>query len=322
MDEDYTCTVSESNRIISMFGWLKKIYSSNLSESIREANAPLLCSATTTAASSPTPRRVEAPKIRKGVPLFQVKPQLEKYNTAIFSLNYALYGNVSARIMGSLQEFTPNVEVYSIDEAFMDLEGCRCMSCQELGREIQGKIFKWTGIPVTLGIAETKTLAKVATHIAKRSRKAAGVLDLYQSPYQDVALVRTPVEKVWGIGPKYAQKLYANDITTALALRNANTRWIRKNLSLNAHQMVMELRGISCIELDACPQPRKSATCSRIFGVPIETISELREALAVYVSRAAEKLRRERLAASAVTVSIHTDQFSSGHRTTRRRREP
>lgn len=113
-------------------------------------------------------KEVETLKIPKGAPLFQVKPLLEKHNAAIFSSNYALYGDVSARIMGSLQEFTPNVEVYSIDEAFIDLEGCRCMSYHELGREIQGKIFQWTGIPVTLGIAKTKTLAKVATHIAKR----------------------------------------------------------------------------------------------------------------------------------------------------------
>lgn len=126
---------------------------------------------------------VKAMKIRKGVLLFQVKSLLEKHNAAIFSSNYALYGDYSERIMESLREFTPDVEVYSIDEAFMDLEGCRSMSLQELGREIQAKIFQWTGIPITLGIAETKTLAKVATHIAKASPKAAGVLDLYKSPY-------------------------------------------------------------------------------------------------------------------------------------------
>lgn len=136
------------------------------------------------------------------------------------------------------------------------------------------------------------------------------MLDLYRSPYQEIALERTPVEKVWGIGPQYAQKLYSNDIPTALALRNANTRWIRKNLSVTGHRLVMELRGISCIELETSPPPRKSATCSRTFGVPVETISELREALAVYVTRAAEKLRRERLAASAMAVSIHTDRFA------------
>jgi DNA polymerase V len=255
---------------------------------------------------------VKALKIRKGIPLFQVRPLLEKHNAAIFSSNYALYGDFSERIMESLREFTPEVEVYYIDEAFMELEGCRSMSLQKLGREIQGKIYQWTGIPITLGIAETKTLAKVATHIAKRSPKAAGVLDLYKSPYQEIALERTPVGKVWGIGHRYEKKLLANEIMTALALRNANTRWIRKNLTVNVHRLVLELRGISCLELETCPPSRKSVTCSRTFGVVVERLSEVREALAVYVTRAAEKLRREGLAASAVTVSIHTDSFARG----------
>ena len=255
---------------------------------------------------------VKALKIRKGVPLFQVRSLLEKHNAAIFSSNYALYGDFSERIMESLREFTPEVEVYSIDEAFMELEGCRSMSLQELGREIQGKIYQWTGIPITLGIAETKTLAKVATHIAKRSPKARGVLDLYKSPYQEIALERTPVGKVWGIGHRYEKNLLANEIMTALELRNANTRWIRKNLTINVHRLVLELRGISCLELETCPPPRKSVTCSRTFGVLAERLSEVREALAVYVTRAAEKLRREGLAASALTVSIHTDSFARG----------
>jgi DNA polymerase V len=255
---------------------------------------------------------VKALNIRKGVPLFQVQRLLEKHNAAILSSNYALYGDISERIMESLREFTPEVEIYSIDEAFLDLEGCRSMSLQELGREIQGKIYQWTGIPITLGIAETKTLAKVATHIAKRSPKAAGVLDLYKSPYQELALERTSVGKVWGIGQQYEKKLLANEIMTALALRDANTGWIRKNLTINVHRLVMELRGISCIELETCPPPRKSVTCSRTFGVAVERLSEVREALAVYVTRAAEKLRRDRLAASALTVSIHTDRFALG----------
>lgn len=255
---------------------------------------------------------IKALNIRKGTPLFQVKPLLEKHGVAIFSSNYALYGDISERIMASLREFTPDVEVYSIDEAFMELEGCRSVSLEALGREIQGKIYQWTGIPVTLGIAETKTLAKVATRIAKQSPKAAGVLDLYKSPYQEVALERTPVGEVWGVGRQYERKLLDNGITTALALRDANTRWVRKNLTVNVHRLVMELRGISCIDLETCPPPRKSVTCSRTFGSAAERLSEVREALAVYVTRAAEKLRRENLAASAITVSIHTDRFAAG----------
>lgn len=117
---------------------------------------------------------------------------------------------------------------------------------------------------------------------------------------------------MWGIGHQYEEKLQANEIMTALALRNANTGWIRKNLTINVHRLVMELRGLSCIELETSPPPRKSVTCSRTFGVAVERLSEVREALAVYVTRAAEKLRRDKLAASAITVSIHTDRFAAG----------
>jgi DNA polymerase V len=139
---------------------------------------------------------------------------------------------MSQRVMSALREFTPEVEVYSIDEAFMDLSGCKCGSLRELGQEIQRKVYQYTCIPVSVGIAETKTLAKLANYIVKQSEKAAGVLDLTRSPYQEAALERTPVEKVWGIGPAYAKLLRLAGIRTALALRDADTRWIRRKMTV------------------------------------------------------------------------------------------
>lgn len=190
--------------------------------------------------------------------------------------------------------------------------GCKRGSLRELGQEIQRKVYQYTCIPVSIGVAETKTLAKLANYIAKGSEKAAGVLDLTRSPYQEAALTRTPVEKVWGIGPAYAKLLRQAGIGTALALRDADTRWVRKKMTVVGARIVMELRGVSCLPLETCPSPRKSVTVSRSFPVCIETLEEIREAVAIYTTRAAEKLRAANLAASVMTVFIETGRFDQG----------
>jgi len=216
-------------------------------------------------------------------------------------------------MMGALQEFTPEVEVYSIDEAFMNLSGCRAgtpRDFRELGYAIREKIRQWTGIPVTVGIAETKTLAKPANHLAKKSDRCEGVLNLAGSPYKDEALSRTPVEDIWGVGPAYCKLLKQKRILTALQLRDVDTRWARKAMTVVGPRIVMELRGVSCMPLEVCPPAKKSITCSRSFGRAVDTLADLREAVAFYVTRAAEKLRRGELAASVVTTFIQTDRFS------------
>lgn len=244
-----------------------------------------------------------------GAPLFKIQRLVEAHDIEVYSSNYALYGDMSQRVMSVLREFTPAVEIYSIDEAFMDLAGIKCESYTALGRMIRERVYKYTRVPVSVGIAETKTLAKVAASIAKGSAKASGVLDLTKSPYQEVALARTPVEKVWGVGPAYAKLLRERGITTALELRDADTGWARRAMTVVGARVVMELRGVSCLPLEICPRPRKSVTVSRSFPVEVEALSELREAVAVFASRAAEKLRRDKLAASAVTVFIETNRF-------------
>jgi DNA polymerase V len=194
----------------------------------------------------------------------------------------------------------------------MDISKCRCDSYHALGIEIRDRVYLWTGVPVTVGIARTKTLAKVANHIAKNSEKAAGVLDLTDSPYTDVALERTPMEEVWGIGPAYAKLLRERGITTALALRDVDNRWARAAMTVVGARIVMELRGVSCLPLETCPPPRKSVSCSRSFPIAVNCIDELREAVSVFVTRAAERLRRHGLAASAVTISIRTSPHGEG----------
>jgi DNA polymerase V len=253
--------------------------------------------------------------VTMGVPLFKIRHLVEAHGIKVYSSNYALYGDMSQRVMGVLQSYTPDVEIYSIDEAFMQLSGCRYGTPRvpgELGREIRERVRHDTGVPVTIGIAETKTLAKLANHLAKNSKKAGGVLDLTRSPYKEVALERTPVEEVWGIGPAYSKLLKQRGIRTALQLRDVDTRWARQAMTVVGARVVMELRGVSCLPLETCPPSKKSLTCSRSFGKSTPALSDLREAVAYYTTRVAEKLRRGRLAAGVITVFVHTDRFAKG----------
>jgi DNA polymerase V len=198
--------------------------------------------------------------------------------------------------------------MYSIDECFLQLDQ-RDRDLSGLGRAIRTEIYRQTGIPLSVGIAETKTLAKVANHLAKRSQKANGVLDLTNTQYQDYALERTPIGDVWGIGPRSAKKLLAQGITTARHLRDLDLKWVRKNLSVVTARTVEELRGHSCLALDYCAPAKKSLTCSRSFRCAIESRAEFRQAVSSFTVRVGERLRSNRLAASVVTVFAETSRF-------------
>jgi len=246
--------------------------------------------------------------IGMGVPFFKVSRLVEKHNVAVFSSNYALYADMSSRVMQTLANFTPNMEIYSIDEAFLELAGIP-KDITEYARKIRATVKKWTGIPVSIGIAETKTLSKIANHIAKRSEKAFGVLNLVDSPYVDDALAATDVNDVWGVGCKTAKKLRKTSIKTALDLKKANIGYIRENFGVTGCRTVYELRGICCYELEEHPPTRKCVTVSRSFGRDVEDIEHLGQAVAAYTAMAAEKLREEKLAASAITVFAMTNRF-------------
>jgi DNA polymerase V len=211
--------------------------------------------------------------------------------------------------MDTLSDFTGEMETYSIDEAFLRLDVGANGSFTDLGREIRRRVMKHTGIPVSVGIAETKTLAKIANHHAKRSAKAGGVLDLVRSPYKDIALARVPVEDVWGVGPQYSKMLREQGIETALDLRDAPDDWVRARMTVVGLRTVKELRGEPCIPLEITPPNKKLITVSRSFGAATASLDELRAAIAFYVARAAEKLRRQKLAAGTITVFIETDRF-------------
>jgi DNA polymerase V len=246
--------------------------------------------------------------IGMGVPAFEVEDIISKNGIEVFSSNYALYADMSRRVMETLSAFTPDIEIYSIDEAFLNLGGFNC-SLTDYGQKIQQTVKQWTGMPVTVGIARTKTLAKIANRIAKKSAEANGVLDLTDSAYIDRILAETPVEKIWTVGIKTAIKLKRTGIKTALALRNADINWVRQKFGVVGIRTVYELRDICCYPLEHNPPTKKSIAVSRMFGKPIESIEELREAIASYVSRAGEKLRQQHLAAAAMTVFVTTSRF-------------
>ena len=251
--------------------------------------------------------------IGMGVPAFEVEDIIRKNSVEVFSSNYALYADMSSRVMETLSAFTPDMEVYSIDEAFLDLAGFNCSPSTSLrtdyGRKIWRTVKQWTGMPVTVGMARTKTLAKIANRVAKKSAKANGVLDLTDSPYLDKVLTETPVEKVWTVGIKSALKLKGAGIKTALALRDADIGWVRQKFGVVGVRTVYELRGISCYPLEQNPPVKKSITVSRMFGEPVESIEELKEAIASYASRAGRKLRGQGLAAGVMTVYVTTSRF-------------
>jgi DNA polymerase V len=257
-------------------------------------------------------REAKALGIGMGVPLFKVRHVVEENDVAVFSSNYALYGDLSLRLADAFQEFTPDVEVYSIDEAFLGLDAPPGQSFRDYGLEIRAKVYKWTGVPCSLGISQTKTLAKVAQRFTKKHVETQGVLDLTDPADQAAVLEETPVGDVWGVGPAYAKLLRGKGIETARQLRDADRRWVRQRMTVVGARIVEELRGVSCLPLEKCPQARKSVTCSRSFGVLVESFDEIREAVAVYMTKAAERLRRSRLAAGVVTVFINTSRFDPG----------
>lgn len=245
--------------------------------------------------------------IGMGVPEFMVREIIRTHQVQVFSSNYALYGDMSQRVMETLQQFCPDLEIYSIDEAFLSLSGFRSKNFAEYAATIRATVKQWTGIPVSIGIAGTKTLTKIAGDIAKKT--PGGVFDLLTYSDRESLLGRTAVADVWGIGRAHSAFLHQHGIRTALELSRADDHFIRKHMGIVGLRLVMELRGLSCLELELCPPPKKGITCARSFGRAITTLTEMEQAVSSYVTRAAEKLRAEKLAVTNLTVFMHTNQF-------------
>ncbi|EIO5088193.1 translesion error-prone DNA polymerase V subunit UmuC [Vibrio cholerae] len=248
--------------------------------------------------------------IKMGVPVFQIKSEMQRHGILAFSSNYALYADLSSRVMRTLEEMAPRVEVYSIDEAFLDLTGIEsAISLVEFGQQVRERIGHWIGITVCVGIAPTKTLAKLANHAAKKYPATQGVVDLTNPDRQRRLLALVPVDDVWGVGRRLSKRLNALGITTALDLANASPRAIRDQFSVVLERTVRELNGESCIELEDIPPTKKQIVCSRSFGIKVTQFELLREAVCEYATRATEKLRKEQRQAKVMTVFIRTSPF-------------
>ncbi len=250
--------------------------------------------------------------IAMGAPFFRVRERLANHQAVVLSSNYALYGDLSRRVMNILGRFSPAVEVYSIDEAFLDWGGLDPERRRRLARELRDTVHRWTGIPVAVGLGTTKTLAKVAARLAKRVPRSAGVVDLGPAAGRERALALTPVEEVWGVGRRLAPRLQKRGLRTALDLGRTDDGSLRREGGVNLQRVGLELRGLSCYGLDQGPATPRSVRCSRSFAAPVRDRETLREAVAVFMSRAAEKIRRQGLAAGALTVYLRTGRYAAG----------
>ncbi len=245
--------------------------------------------------------------IKMGEPYFKAKNIIIKNNVQVFSSNYSLYGDLSRRVMRTLKRFNSEIEVYSIDEAFMDLSNFTDDEIESVGKEIRSTILQWTGIPTSIGIAKTKTLSKIANHIAKK--KQSGVTSLIDIENLDPILEKINISDVWGVGKQLTKFYQKNGIYNAKQLKNKSNAWIKKCSNVLSSRTAMELRGIPCIDLEIASSKRKSCVVSRSFGKRVENFEELKEAVASYCLNASEKIRSESLVAKSITIFIRTSPF-------------
>ncbi|MBX0333424.1 Y-family DNA polymerase [Pontibacter sp. HSC-14F20] len=252
--------------------------------------------------------------IPMGEPYFKIRNLVENGHLRSFSSNYVLYGDMSDRVMQTLSLFTPNVEVYSIDECFLDLGEFYDIDLNNYAWEIKRMVQQWTGIPVSLGVAPTKALSKVANRLAKKSTKANGVLVLTDPYHIQKALEATKIEDVWGIGRQYAKFLNKRNINTALDFSKLSEHWVKQHMTIVGVRLLKELRGESCLELDEVAPPKKNICTSRSFGKKVNTFDELREATASYAAKCAKKLRQQKSCANLVTVFVTTNRYSESDR--------
>lgn len=259
-------------------------------------------------------RSIEAKKlgIRMGEPFFKMRDIFEKHKIVTFSSNYALYADMSSRVMTILEEMSPAVEVYSIDEAFMNLQGIsNCQNLEEFGREVRAKVLQWTGLTVGVGIAPTKTLAKLANYAAKKWTKTGGVVDLSLLARQRKLMALVEVGEVWGIGRRISKKLNDMGIKTALQLADTPTPLIRKHFNIVLERTLRELRGEPCLELEEFAPTKQQIVCSRSFGDRVAEYDLMREAICSHAVRAAEKLRGEHQYCRHISAFIKTSPFAT-----------
>lgn len=258
---------------------------------------------------------VKALGVSMGAPWFQLKDLAKKHGIIAYSSNYALYADMSNRVMEILSQFSPDQEVYSIDECFLDLSGFQNRDLTNYCQSMRQRVKQWVGLPVCIGIGSTKTLAKLANHIAKKNPQFNGVCDLNAMSFEerDSWFSTIEVSEVWGVGRKLSERLKALGISTVQGLRNANPTIIRERFSVVLERTMSELNGIACLKMEDVVPDKKQIISSRSFGAYVTQREGLAEAVSQYMSRAAEKLRRQHSLAGTVYVYIRTNPHREGH---------
>ncbi len=253
--------------------------------------------------------------INMAEPYFKIRQQLARHKVAVFSSNYGLYADMSHRVMTLLEEMAPSVEIYSIDEAFLNLTGVsHCMALEQFGRDVRQRLRQCTKLTAGVGIAPSKTLAKLANHAAKQWSRTGGVVDLSSPLRQRKLMALLPVEEVWGIGRRLGKALRTMGIGTALQLADSPPAFIRKNFSVVLERTVRELCGEPCLEVEEMPAVKQQILCSRSFSSRIDRYQDMREAVCSYAVRAAEKLRGENQYCRQVSVFLRTSPHAAGER--------
>ncbi|HCD2003013.1 TPA: Y-family DNA polymerase [Citrobacter farmeri] len=250
--------------------------------------------------------------VKMGDPYFKQKELFRRCGVVCFSSNYELYADMSNRVMTTLEEMSPRCEIYSIDEAFCDLSGVRnCRVLEDFGRELQDAVYRNTRLAVGVGIGQTKTLAKLANHAAKRwQRQTGGVVDLSNVDRQRKLMAALPVDETWGVGRRITKKLEAMGIKTVLDLADTDIRFIRKHFNVVLERTVRELRGEPCLELEEFAPVKQEIVCSRSFGERVTEYDAMRQAICSYASRAAEKLRGEHQYCRFISAFVKTSPFA------------
>ena len=254
--------------------------------------------------------------IKMGVPWFKVQNLARHHKIIVFSSNYTLYADMSNRVMKIISEFAPNQEVYSIDECFLDLTGFKHLGLADYGQRIRSTINRLVGLPVCIGVGASKTLAKLANHIAKKCSVFDGVCNLNEITQGTLDLLFSKIEvgEVWGVGGRIEKKLAKLGVNTVFDLKQSSPQALRKQFSVLMERTIRELNGESCIPLEEIAPLKKQLVCSRGFGIPVSSLSELSEAVITYTTRVAEKLRRQRSVTAMVYVFIQTDPFKKKDR--------
>lgn len=252
--------------------------------------------------------------IAMGVPYFKIKSKVDKHSIQVYSSNYVLYGDMSSRVMATLSHFSPEVEIYSIDEAFVDLSWLSNSEIEPYARQIRATVMMWTGIPISIGIAPTKTLAKIANRVAKRNPQHQGVFIYPNSESQQEDILKAiAVEDIWGIGRQYSKWLHSLAITEALSLRDTPEWIIQQKMGIVGIRLIRELDGISCIPLELAPKPKQVTCVSRSFRHSVKTLAQMKEAVSTHTTSAAAKLRQQKQSTTAITIFILTNRFKDNY---------